>query len=758
MLSRTETRDFVVRRIFLETETAEIKLMQKDAPEFINHYFDFKQWLDMALLEVIKGKRIAYGVYKSMLNSNSRPHLRLVGSVILKEEVYGRTIELKGLFIAKEFRRQGCGTELCNVAETVFSRRGYIAIRTFVPTPETNTIDFLLKRGYEILVTKESTYKKGERICEMLKTLPPLYGGDFFDLRRLFSWLLEHVYGFSNVNADGSESGITFSLKPKLQLNADASNTKSSINGILLISGNDAFIDKDKVTKILQENNGFNLVFIYGTSFTKDAQKKCRKNGIVFFDADSMRESLEKFFAYTLPDFKKADIAGVVVSIHPEYFKRIKSHQSFTYFKGGSVGEYLNKNNKVLFFSVPSSECPEGGIKAYGNVVDVYINSPDNIWRKYKKKNPLFTKIEYNAFVGNKHEILAITIDNLKWISPINLGKLKTIIGYEAQLEDITSLYINQKALNSFYDLRNEIERSEFASNSKEVHLQDLLEGQLSLMYTRLAEDKSLHDLLIQIQNVHPNFTSHDHDHSNNIIQNLGDIIPRKDWDKFSKLEIFLLLSSAWIHDVGMADLKGEIDYSNEAERKKKSIDFRKNHHERSSQYILEVSNYQRLGLTPPLAELISRICRAHDKRYDLRKLPKKWSVRGYEKYKEIRVQLLAALFRLADACDLSWQRVKEVLIAIYKIPQNYIESVPHMEGAKKISGVFPREKSLVVYSFASPQNTEQEKWVEFLKNNLEQDFLSVKSFLKDPENGIIFPYDDIRIEPLEAKIHHAIR
>lgn len=752
MVSQNEKRDFLVRRIFLENEAAEIKLLQRNAPEFIRHYFDYEQWLDMALCEVISGKRIAYGVYKPMLNSNSRPQLKLVGSVILKEEVYGNTVELKSLFVAKDFREHGCGTELCNTVERIFSKRGYRVIRTDVPSNETNTMNFLLKGGYEVLVTKESTYKPGERICEMRKTLSPLFGGDCFDLYEVFSWLLENVYGFSNIGAKESGNVITFSLEPKIPLNTEANQGKSVLSGILRVCDGEEFIDKDEIIRISEENRGFNIVFVYGRKFTIEARKESGRLGIILLDEDSMRENFDYFFAHKLPEFRRADIAGIVVLIYPEYFKRLETNRPFTYFKGGFVGKYLHRNDKVLFFSVPSSECPHEGVRAYGDIAEVCYDSPDEVWNNCKDKGPLFTEGEYRTFVGNKHTILAITVNNLKWISPISLHQLRDIIGYEVQLEDINNLYVSQEMLNRFYDTKEETERPEFASVSREKRLQDLLEGQLNIMYARLSEDTNLRDLLVQIQNVHPNFTSHGPDHSNNIIHNLENIIPRKEWDELSQLEIFLLLSSAWIHDVGMADFEGRIDYSNEAERKERSKEFRENHYERARQYIMDVSNYQRLGLTTPLAELIGIICRAHDREYDTRQLQKKWLVRGYEKYKEIRVQLLAALFRLADACDMGWQRAKEVLVMIYKIPKEYVESIPHTEGAKKISGVFPKGKSLVVYSFASPQNAEQEKWVSFLKSDLEQDFLSVESILKDPENGILIPYNEIRIESLEAK------
>jgi len=284
------------------------------------------------------------------------------------------------------------------------------------------------------------------------------------------------------------------------------------------------------------------------------------------------------------------------------------------------------------------------------------------------------------------------------------------------------------------------------------VDLEELLDNRLSKLYENVSKDKDLNDLLIHIQNAHPNFTSHGPDHSENIIKALETIIPRSTWDKFTPLEILLLLCSAWIHDVGMADFEGKLaECSNESERRKLAKDLRDGHYERAEKYITDSKNYRRLSLDSALAGLIGKICKAHNREYDITQLPKKWGpIQGYEKYKQVRVQLLAALLRLADACDLGKQRVKEVLIEVYNIPKNYAESIPHIKGALLISGVVPEGRSIVVQ--AMPQNEEQEKWVRFLKSDLEADFLSVESVLKDAENGIIIPYDDVIIKKLEIE------
>lgn len=48
-------KEFEIRRIFLSEETDQIWRMQKNADEFIAHYPKHRQWLNMAIDEVLNG-------------------------------------------------------------------------------------------------------------------------------------------------------------------------------------------------------------------------------------------------------------------------------------------------------------------------------------------------------------------------------------------------------------------------------------------------------------------------------------------------------------------------------------------------------------------------------------------------------------------------------------------------------------------------------------------------------------------------------
>lgn len=101
-------------------------------------------------------------------------------------------------------------------------------------------------------------------------------------------------------------------------------------------------------------------------------------------------------------------------------------------------------------------------------------------------------------------------------------------------------------------------------------------------------------------------------------------------------------------------------------------------------------------------------------------------------------------------ACDLGYNRVKEILITVYNIPRNHLESIPHIEGALLITGIVTKGTLIIVQ--AAPRNQEQLNWVVFLKDILREDFLSVQAVLKNKEeNGFVIRYDDVLLETLES-------
>jgi GNAT superfamily N-acetyltransferase len=453
--TRKKDSDFEIRRIFIDNEANELRFLQANASEFNNHYPNHSRWLEKSINEIINGKKVSFGVYKAKIDLNSEPKIELVGSVILKKGLYTDVVEVKNLFIKTSVRGHGYGTELCNVAEHYCRKRGYSIIKTEVPANEFKTINFLLSRDYRILMTKESGYKRGEYLYEMYKSIVPLYGGDYFDLYELSLWLIKHVYGFSNIIANKKDNTISFDLDPKVQINISAKNIVP--RGIVIVL-DDKNVDLESINKKIEYNGNHNLVFLFGRSFNSDVQNECKKRGTLLFDETLLYESFGDLFAYKPAKFEKEEIAGIIVLINPKFFKRTKTQTNFTYFKGDSIGKYLAKGNKVLFFSEPTSQYPDGGIRGYGDVVDVFPGKPEIVWDKFVDRNPLFKHEEYQIYTQNEGEIiLGIEIKNFKEIEPISFHDLKKIVGVDVDIEDLGHYYISNGMLNKFYENKKDI-------------------------------------------------------------------------------------------------------------------------------------------------------------------------------------------------------------------------------------------------------------------------------------------------------------
>ncbi len=136
-------------------------------------------------------------------------------------------------------------------------------------------------------------------------------------------------------------------------------------------------------------------------------------------------------------------------------------------------------------------------------------------------------------------------------------------------------------------------------------------------------------------------YTLHDDRHSERVEGELYELLPDEQFRKLTPEERFLLLASAWLHDIGMIpDLFGEED------KRLTEIEVRETHQERSERYINSTAVWPVLGLRPEETTSLGIICRYHRKTEDLRKCNEKIPIPGGQ----IRTRLLAAYLRIADA------------------------------------------------------------------------------------------------------------
>lgn len=170
-----------------------------------------------------------------------------------------------------------------------------------------------------------------------------------------------------------------------------------------------------------------------------------------------------------------------------------------------------------------------------------------------------------------------------------------------------------------------------------------------TLFYNSVRIRNKAIPLLSQIICTFPEFTPHEIEHSDKIINILNWFIPQNLKNELNPYEIYFLITSAYLHDVGMANLKEIKNFHGE------NVDsIRKYHHLRSEQYIIK--NFAILGIDDKhLAEIIGRICRGHRKE----NLNDKELFKPEKKYLEfsINIPLLSEFIRISDELDLTFER-----------------------------------------------------------------------------------------------------
>jgi predicted amidohydrolase len=166
----------------------------------------------------------------------------------------------------------------------------------------------------------------------------------------------------------------------------------------------------------------------------------------------------------------------------------------------------------------------------------------------------------------------------------------------------------------------------------------------------------------------HTYYTLHGMDHSRAVISVLDKLVDGIDADSgLTKQEIFYLLASVYLHDVGML-----ISYPEDEDRvkaistqKKKSFTkeelIRDEHHLRSGKYVIEHASD--LNLDHVDSECVKLICEGH-RVVKLNTEDYNDKLVGNER---IRVRLLSALLRFSDELDVSYQRTPKELMDVLK-------------------------------------------------------------------------------------------
>lgn len=457
-----DSKSIQIRRIFLTRDADEIQHLQKDAPEFKRHYPKHNEWLKMAINEVISGKRFAFGVYTTRFNYQGEAIISLVGSMILKKEMYSHIMELKNLYIKPDERRKKYGRALFEVIEQFCVKRGCTRIETEVPYEELGTVNFLNSMGFFVQHYADSPYRKADRICRMYKHLPNKYTGDPFDLFNLSCWLFENFYNFRAISHQ--EPNIDFSIAgSKFDFESITSPKATQIQGSAYVLDRSDDVSVNDVKRFLKDKKK-HILAIIARNFSEEAKRHCENNRILHLDKATIENELRNVFSVEIPQFQKEDIKGMIVPINSKYF--VKLSKSFkdnptSYFKGGPVGKYLKKGDLILFYIEQSTDFPSGGLRAYAEINSCEVGAPITIWQKHKEINPIFPEDEYFAWCVDKSEVVALTFSKVSAINPIShlqINQYVTTTPFDN--ERLGQFYLDRDNINNFLQYKQNYEGS----------------------------------------------------------------------------------------------------------------------------------------------------------------------------------------------------------------------------------------------------------------------------------------------------------
>lgn len=147
--------------------------------------------------------------------------------------------------------------------------------------------------------------------------------------------------------------------------------------------------------------------------------------------------------------------------------------------------------------------------------------------------------------------------------------------------------------------------------------------------------------LLNRVSQGIPEFTDHGVIHTNNVLYNVCDLI--KEYPipvKFTEDERFLLSLAAITHDIGCVTGREE-----HGDKSAKML--------RKPQFNFLLNNIGDLNF-----RALTKVIEWHSKKRDLETI-------GPDPCNEVRLKMIASIFRLADACDMSGARIKRLVMDI---------------------------------------------------------------------------------------------
>ena len=249
---------------------------------------------------------------------------------------------------------------------------------------------------------------------------------------------------------------------------------------------------------------------------------------------------------------------------------------------------------------------------------------------------------------------------------------------------------------------------------------------------------------------LHRYYTDHTMAHSERVIALLDGLtagVMRTDkW--LSPTEVFVLLAAAYLHDIGMQNERfANGDPSTSSGQRLEEI--RAHHHEQTAEMIYKVfedpANAFAIPLSsdPGVVEAVALVAKGH-RRVDLHDTAYDPFVHGGE---TVRLRLLAALLRFADALDMDHRRVDLKLMKLLDLPP---ESQLHWWRCHYVSGVSIEDEYVrIAYRFPQEQPDYEEFIVPLVETDVRREMTNLEEIFR--ANAVKVALGKPQVRPMRA-------
>lgn len=322
-------------------------------------------------------------------------------------------------------------------------------------------------------------------------------------------------------------------------------------------------------------------------------------------------------------------------------------------------------------------------------------------------------------------------------------------------------------------------------------------DSQSDILYTQWIYDKKLVPRALSlISGIFPHYSMHDQSHSETIINNIVRIVGVDTIETFTAIDIWLLLTSAYYHDIGMAipadkieaaltnkeflsymsDIRNDVSHplytyaiqfkeeNQQLVLKENYFDisvydsikflladyFRKMHAKRSEQIIInpekEISLNSPRGIIPQrLIKILGAICASHTENFDkVLELPKNEVGIDIE---DAHPRYIACLLRLGDLLDLDNNRFSDVFLrSVKSIPK---DSLLHKEKHFSISHFSVDTTEIDIIANCDDYNVASvtQMWFEYIRKEVIHQMLNWNNIVPNKSMGYLPTIKNLKVE-----------